>query len=892
MRKSKSSQIALSVVALLLVAVTVVGVTYSWIDDVKQIEFNNDTLAKNGAPLKTGVDINSDIVINRTQNSINLGNVLKDYNMGDYLVNPDNSMDDSENYWNQYNDSDLVYQYTEDGEKKRHTKYDGASNASGAPVWNKTNNVDGINEKKGYFYESGGMHLSGCYSDGEHFYFPTYATDSANQSVLNGYREGNKDDENVNYISFTAKVSSPDANVDFWFENLPNIKMHGTNVSLDQYARYAIIVDGSTQVYSSSGVASGMTGASPGTLAGVRQTAKYMYYDPGNNLNTTQDRGYNSNTLFSIKKGNTVNLTIKIWLENGFASGSGANSASCDVSFSLVSSWAYSRRISIVDRTTGGAGQSWLNDPEEAPAKLYLTFPELLADRDRDPSHWTRTAFHDDGLFSELTRVEDTDNYYVDVPLVYNNEKMILYRCNNNGFNNDDGTVERSDYNVFCWNWWQTYTPNTYIDATYTLYGGSKDKTANGYFGEAEVPITNKGYGTWGDVVEISVYSHYNNTDFAEKGSGRALYIKDFSDEDTSGDTYIYEMYRADTNTNTPWKAYVPVSSSKIQFRYFGPDNLRRTFGYDSWNHENPQRRPLQSTGLYSVDATEYHFAADFNTSSDKTRGWGYWKAGTKDIDMLYLVKCGNILGDAQNAYDYMYDGNSTPNKNALWPGHEMTRLKDNGQSDVTWRDGSSPVMESDAGRTGTSTIYNHLIFNNGSSGTSHQTSILNVFPGCFYNPGDGKWYGVIEEEGRTATQTTTAATTAATEPTQPTEYPIITGLDGDGYYVYGDLLGDGTSRYIKFTNSNSETKFKIALSSSKTYSFQIVKVSGGNSTTYKSGDNNTKRLSNSGNEQNFDFHTFDSGELILTCNESGIFEFKILSENQDTIRVGFVPSS
>ena len=82
---SKKTHVILSVVALLLVALTVVGVTYSWIDDVKQVEFNNNNLAKNNAPLKTGVDINSSIVINHTENTIDLGNILKDYNMSDYI---------------------------------------------------------------------------------------------------------------------------------------------------------------------------------------------------------------------------------------------------------------------------------------------------------------------------------------------------------------------------------------------------------------------------------------------------------------------------------------------------------------------------------------------------------------------------------------------------------------------------------------------------------------------------------------------------------------------------------------------------------------------------------------------------------------------------------------
>ena len=85
-------------------------------------------------------------------------------------------------------------------------------------------------------------------NDGEYFFFPT-----------NGgtFREGNKDDENVNYISFTVKVTSPDANVDFWFEDTPSISYKdANNVSqMLPQARYSISVNGKSHVYSEDGKA-------------------------------------------------------------------------------------------------------------------------------------------------------------------------------------------------------------------------------------------------------------------------------------------------------------------------------------------------------------------------------------------------------------------------------------------------------------------------------------------------------------------------------------------------------------------------------------------------------------------------------------------------------------
>ena len=158
MKKPNKKHLALSIVAFVLVLMSLVSFTYSWIDDIKLVEFQNADVA-NGAPLKAGVDINSTINITSANNSINLGNILDQ-------------------------DSDLTfdnYQYS-DGHTGKRTKYEGGGTGK-EPNWND------IDSEKGYFYESGGMHLSPCYSDGETFYFPRQGEGES------GYREGNKDDD-------------------------------------------------------------------------------------------------------------------------------------------------------------------------------------------------------------------------------------------------------------------------------------------------------------------------------------------------------------------------------------------------------------------------------------------------------------------------------------------------------------------------------------------------------------------------------------------------------------------------------------------------------------------------------------------------------------------------
>lgn len=774
MKKSNKKTLVLSVVAFVLILMSLVSFTYSWIDDIKLVEFQNADVA-DGAPLKTGIDINATANITKGTNDINLGNMLEN--------------------------SDITY--TENGEK--HIKYDTAT-----PNNTKNPNMNNINKKKGYFYESGGMHLSACYGDGESFYFKR-------QGGQSGYREANKDDENVNYISFTVKVSSPDATTDFWFDSVPTIQgknASGGNVNVSAKARYAIIVDGECHVYSNGGTAltcnSGMTGTE--AVSGVRTTAAYTY---GNSANTTAERGANSNTLFTVQKGSTVNMTVKIWLEGGFDT----NCTASNINLKLISSWAKTRKIWIDDKTTGGAGESWLNNDS---AKLYVTFPVFLAEKASSPSDWPNVT---NGPFYPITVDSTSHKGYIEVPLVYNNEKMILYRCNNSqiGWNNSTNATQRSEYNVYCWNWWETTTPNTYVDSTYTLYGGSMDSTAKGYFSDDMGAVTNKGYGTWGQVEEINVYSHYNNNDLASKGSGKALYIVDYSDKDASGDKYIYEMSRADSGSSTPWKTYVPATSSKIQFRYFGGASGLK-WGYDSWNGQNPQRRPLASTGLYAENATTYNLGAIFNNIN----GWGFWSVGNTPIDMVYLVK-NKIFAYENNLYANLYDDYNHGNSD--WPGVKMTQLQDASGNNVKWKDGVSPVYKSDPARSGSSTIYNHLRFNNGNSNFDNavKTGVLDVFPGCFYNPDDSKWYGAINDNGKAANTDNIDDDDDDGTTDVTTDVPT-----GDGLYAYGQLLGGNSYvEYAKFSSTGVGGYIVLNLTAGNSYMFTLSKKTGNNTVEY-----------------------------------------------------------
>ncbi len=851
-------KISLSLVALILVMLMTIGITYSWIDDVKQIEIKTE-VGGNDTPLKTGVDINAKVNVTKKNNTINLGNLIENSDI-------------------KLNDGEGELKYDDNGGTKNY-------------------NTDTINQKKGYFYESGDMHLSSCYSDGENFYF---ARSNGN------YREGNKDDENVNYISFTVQVSSPYADVDFWFKSVPKVYKHGTNTAIST-ARYAINANGQNHVYSSTGEAktvaldnNGQPTTSTPDVQGVRKTTTYTY---NHEDNTTEDQGANSNVLFSVKKGSTINVTFKIWNEGSFAS----NIAATDIDMSIVSSWAYTRTVKIVDRTTNSNGTSWIDDDN---ATMYFTLPSFMEERTDNVDSWDEVSSTDDYTvpFYEINnstyKHNATDSegeqytyYEVDVPLVFNNEEMIIYRCdtlNNGGWNHGTHSGKDNGHGVTYWNWWRTFLPNTYDDATYTIYGSSYDNVASWRFDNTDSTATYKGYGTWGGVDHIQVFSHYGEADYASKVTGANFFVRDYSDESTSGEIYTYIMYRADNNTNTPWRVYLPKSSSLIQFYYYQQSgnnpSVTGTWGYKSWysssSYYNPQQRPLKSSGLYAANSKTYHLARNYGTD----RGWGYWS----NAEGVYLIKSGFLSSTSTTAHAYMFDretlylkpnsnwkqsnpvfkahlwnsstnttvemhkrtddtwginvpsGNWTnvqfmrvdpsnsnnvwnrtadleykngqvfsissgqwdnatgtwdPWQKSEWPGETLTRLQDTNGANVsyTWNGNTAQVWKTESAR-----VFNSVIFNNGYSGSvgTNQTGNLNLFPGCFYQVDGDKWYGSLSDTSRS-------------------DADVGVDAGGDGGSSSGDITGYtvdsgftvqlGGNTYTVYTNS-AEDAFKVRL--------------------------------------------------------------------------------
>ncbi len=866
MKKLNKKTLALSIVAFILILMSLVSFTYSWIDDIKLVEFQNDNLVQNGAPLKTGTDINATVNITKNDNTIDLGNMLQ---TGDISF--------------QYKNGSAQKYNENDEEATQHIKYD--TNTANQI---KNPNTEDINKKKGYFYESGGMHLSGCYSDGETFYFPKGS---------NTYREGNKDDENVSYISFTAKVSSPDANVSFWFEDVPKIYEHGTQKEITK-ARYAITVDGKSHMYSgeTSGgkvVAKTITNGQKTDVQGARKTSDFTIRSADNittNANSTNyttsggvEKNANANTLFSIKKGATVNLNIKIWLE----SDEDLAVATSDIRLSLVSSWKYTRTITIVDNTTSSGAGSWIGNDS---AKLYFTLPSVLSKIQSDLTYWDSSALQASNAFYELNR--SGNSYTISgIPFIYNNEDMVLYRCTDQGWNKTDHTSGDDpekrgpdDYKVYCWNWWQSNLPNSFCNETYTLYGSSLDKTAQDNFDD--VTATNKGYGTWGGVVQIhfdgKTKSVGNNDGKLKYGSGSDLasntnngkmFVVDYSDYSVTNEVYIYEMYY----NNDVWNTYIPLSSCLIQFKgvwSWNGGSSKAYWGYKSWWGSNPQMRPIDKYTYYATQVVD-------------SEGVGFWEGN----DIIYLIANGGT-GDngmvGKKPYDKIYT--STANSDAIADRSEMTQV-----TGVSYQGYS--VYKTNKSGDDSSTIntvghYYHVKFDNGSQGGSGESGEKVLFPGCYFDWANNCWLGSLtgNERGSGIDNTGGSGDESSEEETDISD----SEPSSPGLYAFGRLSGDinKNEQYAKFTSTETEGQIVMHLEQGGSYQL-MLRLRSNTWKEYRTEANQNIDLSSStvsGHTSSYNFINSNSHtqKLSLNVSDTGNYKIKIKSKDDNSINLEF----
>lgn len=642
--------IFLAAVALLLVMLVAVGSTISWIEEVSQVDFDNTKGQQ--TPSKIG-----------KQN-----NILK---------------------------SDMI------------TREKNAGNNEDAEI-----NTISLSD---YFSKSGDMHLSPCYSDGEKFYFPK-------EGASGQYRAGTKDDANVNYLSATFRITSQKATSSYWFEKSDSVPFisfkKGTddvnNSQLEQFLRCSITIDGSTNVYAlnSNGdfyTVSGISDNSPDLGTG-RSIEKYIYYPEVNNDNAPE--GYykdnvnknnkpnqgagnnlNGNTLFTVNSSAPKTVTVKIWLEyNSSHSAKGVDLAA--INLNLVSSWSKTRRIYVKDATEnqqGYPGAKWLTSTVNVSGtnvtpKLYWALKDNLS------TNW------------QLQKNSGTDYYYVDVPAVYNNTDVVLFRSANftsSGYNQTRyGTT-----NFYYLDKWETKFPDTFHSETYTVctnvFGTWEESPSKVYFLNScnfETPRaymwdTNFGFQT--GIVENATWPGVKLTNLKEKVSTTNTnnkfdyytfyYTADYSNiifsnglahggnwEHQSQDITQVGNVQGKTFDMTSLMWYTATPSSHLNLPKYADfldtyiDTSLATGHNDHWTHLN-----LCYGGTPSNNADQSRFNG---TTADNLMCRFYSKYGASGNDVLKLVL--HVDGTTYKAYkdSYTLDVNSGNASYELFAGNDYNK--------------------------------------------------------------------------------------------------------------------------------------------------------------------------------------------------------------------------
>lgn len=323
-----------------------------------------------------------------------------------------------------------------------------------------------------YFRASGNVHMaSASSSDGLNFYFPQLAKTGTTE---NNYRQGNLNDKNTNYISFSFKVTAKGTNANFFFNQVPTFKIGDTVVS-DNKVRIALTVaneDGTesvTKVYSNTEakeeVVANISGSPKVTTS---QIYAFSDYD-----NKDDDE---SNVLFSVLKENTKLVTLTAWLQDPEKTEEYAGQALTCSDFKIVTA-VKNTTINFVDRTSA------FNSADATSSTWNWV-------GNNDAIMWIKTS---QGAF-KMQKVATSDTtaaptWTITMPtddLGSSSDDLYFYRT--------ASTVTSSPQDNH-YNFWKTSLSGASAAEvpTYKAYGNLK-------------PGSDKeGYGTWGKVCEIKV---------------------------------------------------------------------------------------------------------------------------------------------------------------------------------------------------------------------------------------------------------------------------------------------------------------------------------------------------------------------------------------------------
>jgi hypothetical protein len=416
-KKIGRRNVTLSIVALILILLTFVSVSYSWIEEVSNVEIttNNDSQQ---SPLHiSNSSIMSDIEM-ENQSTPNTAVNLKDYFYEGGNMHLSGCYSDGENFKFPVSGSTSTSATYRDG-----TKDDANTNYLSA-----TFKLTSKDQPTAYWFERTDANAS---STGSNNYIKT-----------------------KNYTNET----DPDTR-----ERIPS-STSTYNSTIEEKLRVSITIGGATTVYAFNNDGSYKTAPNTTAATADRKAVRdFVHYpetydnsNPVGNWKTSNNKtnkynqgageNLNGNILFTVGKNKTETVTVKMWLEQNDVV---QDVDLSDIKLRITSGWAKTRRIYVRDKTVKEPSPhdttNWLPN---GIAKMYWGLKN-------DNGTWTNLG--------QLKRINSTTVYYIDLPSVYNGRETALFRCAS------DFTTSGSNL----WDMWETSFPDTFHSETFSVYSTS-----------------------------------------------------------------------------------------------------------------------------------------------------------------------------------------------------------------------------------------------------------------------------------------------------------------------------------------------------------------------------------------------------------------------------------
>lgn len=293
-----------------------------------------------------------------------------------------------------------------------------------------------------YFRAAGGVHLASASSaNGENIFFPIKESDDTDFKATS-YRCADVNDKNVNYIDFSFNVKVDETfnadHAEFYLDKVPTITIDGADVP-GNLVRMAITdTDTQSTVVCGSKESTGNVVNEVGGAKVPEKVKAFSDFFVNSDIVPTE--------LFSVDKGSSKTINIKVWLQDDGATTAYAGKTVSITNVNIVTQNKKGNKVYFVDRTVNDTEKNWTED-----VKFQQGSEEPVTMKFDAKSHTYSYAYK--------PAAGDTEVKFISGSVTWTTDMKSL---------------------------------NSGDSVSYTAYG---DRNGN------------VGYGTWGEVIEISVSS-------------------------------------------------------------------------------------------------------------------------------------------------------------------------------------------------------------------------------------------------------------------------------------------------------------------------------------------------------------------------------------------------